>query len=73
MSGISVLLDGGKEPAEMRVTAEEPGLSENVLEVRDLWAGQRQSITDGVISSRVEGHGVAMLRTRPSPDAAPRL
>jgi alpha-galactosidase len=57
-----VLLNRGKEPAEMRVTAGEVGSAKNALEVRDLWTGQRWSITDGVISARVEGHGVAMLR-----------
>jgi hypothetical protein len=46
----------------MRVTAAELGLSKNMLEARDLWTGQKRSITDGVISARVEGHGVAMLR-----------
>jgi hypothetical protein len=61
-----LLLNRGKEPAEMRVTAGDLGSLKNSLEVRDLWVGQRQSITDGVISARVEGHGVAMLRTRPS-------
>jgi alpha-galactosidase len=63
-----VLLNRGKEPAEMRVTAGELWSSKNALEVRDLWTGQSRSITDGVIAARVEGHGVAMLRTRPSPD-----
>jgi len=57
---------------EMRVTAGELGSSKNALEVRDLWTRQTRSITDGVISARVEGHGVAMLRTHSSPDPAPR-
>ncbi len=68
-----VLLNRGKEPAEMRVTAGEVGSAKNALEVRDLWTGQNWSITDGVLSARVEGHGVAMLRLRPSPHPAPRL
>lgn len=57
-----VLLNRGKEPAEMRVTAAELGLSKDALEAQDLWTGQRRSIRDGVISARVEGHAVAMLR-----------
>jgi alpha-galactosidase len=57
-----VMLNRGKQPAEMRVTAGELGWSKNALEVRNLWSGQRLSITDGIISVPVEGHGVAMLR-----------
>jgi alpha-galactosidase len=57
-----VLLNRGKEPAEMRVAAGELGSPKNAPEARDRWTGQRRSITDGVISARVEGHGVAMLR-----------
>jgi alpha-galactosidase len=66
-----VLLNRGKVPAEMRVTAAELSASKNALTVRDLWTGQSCGITDGVISARVEGHGVAMLRimagTEPKP------
>jgi alpha-galactosidase len=57
-----VLLNRGKEAAEIRVTAADLGRSKQALAVRDLWTGQEQSITNGVISARVEGHGVAMLR-----------
>ena len=67
-----VLLNRGKEPAEMRVTTGELGSPKNAFEVRDLWTGQESSITNGVISARVEGHGVAILRTRPSPEPTPR-
>ena len=35
----------------------------NALELRDLWTAQTWNITDGVISLRVEGHGLAMLWT----------
>jgi hypothetical protein len=33
--------------------------------VRDLWTGQKQTLTDGAISAHVEGHAVAMLRLTP--------
>jgi alpha-galactosidase len=66
-----VLLNRGKEPAEMRVTAAELGASKNALEVVDLWTGQRRSITDGVLSARVEGHGVAMLRLTTGTESKP--
>jgi hypothetical protein len=77
--GVVVLLNRGKEPAEMRVTAGELGSSKNALEVRDLWTGQKWSITDGIISARVEGRGVAMLRvttgtaSKPANDCALQL
>jgi alpha-galactosidase len=57
-----VLLNRGKEPTEMRVTAADLGWPSNAVEVQDLWTGQRRSVTDGVISARVEGHAVVMLR-----------
>jgi alpha-galactosidase len=59
-----VLLNRGKEPAEMRVTVAELGASKNAFEARDLWTGQTRSVTDGVVSARVEGHGVAMMRLK---------
>jgi alpha-galactosidase len=66
-----VLLNRGKEPADMRVTAAELGTSKNTLEVCDLWTGQKSSITNGVISAHVEGHGVAMLRLATPPESKP--
>jgi hypothetical protein len=57
-----VLLNRGKTPADMKVTAAELGLAKKVFEVRDLWSGEKRSITDGVISARVAGHGVVMVR-----------
>ena len=66
-----VLLNRGKEPAEMRVTAGELGSAKNALEVRDLWTGQKRSITDGVISARVEGHGLAMLQVTSGTESKP--
>lgn len=57
-----VLLNRGKEPAEMRITAADLGFAQKALDVQDLWTGQKKSITDGVISSEVHGHAVAMFR-----------
>ena len=60
-----VLLNRGKEPAEMRVTAAELGLAKKALEVRDLWTGEKRSITDGVLSARGRawgGHGESCER-----------
>ena len=73
MRGMPVPLNHGKEPVGIRVTARELGSSKNALEARDLWTGQRRSITEGVISACVEGHGVAMLRTPRSQDPASPL
>jgi alpha-galactosidase len=58
------LLNRGAAPAEVRVTAAELGLDKSTLDLRDLWTGQSQHITDGVIRSTVEPHGVTMLRIR---------
>jgi alpha-galactosidase len=66
-----VLLNRGEEPTEMRVTAGELGWSKQALEARDLWTGQRRSVTDGVISARVQGHGVAMFRLMPGTGTKP--
>jgi alpha-galactosidase len=57
-----VLLNRGKAPAEMRVTAGELGMAKNALELRDLWTGQKRGVSDGIISARVDGHGVVMVR-----------
>lgn len=56
-----VLLNRGKKPAEMGVTAAELGLANKAVDVRDLWSGKRWSVTDGVISARVAGHGAVMV------------
>jgi hypothetical protein len=59
-----VLLNRGKDPAEMRVTAAELGLATKIFEVQNLWTGEKRSVTDGVISARVQGHGVVMVKVR---------
>jgi lysophospholipase L1-like esterase len=46
----------------MRVTAAELGISHKAFEAHDLWNGQMQRITDGIVSALVEKHGVAMFR-----------
>lgn len=66
-----VLLNRGNEPAEMRVTAADLGLPGKPLAVRDLWTGQRQTNAAGVISARVESHGVAMFRVASSTQSEP--
>ena len=61
--GVAVaLLNRGKEPAMMNVTASELGLPQNVLEVRDLWSGENREVTNNIITADVERHGVAMFR-----------
>ncbi|HEY2585667.1 MAG TPA: alpha-galactosidase [Tepidisphaeraceae bacterium] len=56
------LLNRGDAPAEIRVTTAELGFDKSAFEARDLWTGDSQPITDGVIRATVEPHGVAMLR-----------
>jgi hypothetical protein len=48
----------------MRFTATELGLSKGAVDVRDLWTGQSRTVADGIVTSRVEGHGVTLLRLR---------
>lgn len=58
------LLNRGEAPAEIRVTAAELGLDPSALDARDLWTGQSQHITDGILRATVEPHGVALVRIR---------
>ena len=60
------LLNRSEAPAEIRVTAVDLGLDKSALEARDLWTGQSQRITDGIIRSSVEAHGVKLFRLRQS-------
>lgn len=57
-----VLLNRGGKAADMRVTAAELGLAQKSFELRDLWTGEKRSVSDGVISARAESHGVVMVR-----------
>jgi alpha-galactosidase len=58
------LLNRSTDPAQMRFTATELGLSKGAVDVRDLWTGQSRTVADGIVTSRVEGHGVTLLRLR---------
>jgi alpha-galactosidase len=60
------LLNRGSNPAEIRVTAAELGLDKSVMEIRDLWTGQSQHITNGTIGAVAEPHGVKMFRVSDS-------
>jgi alpha-galactosidase len=57
-----VLLNRGGTPAKVQVTCAALGISGNDWNARDLWSGEKTQITDGVIDTSVETHGVVMLR-----------
>jgi len=58
------LLNRNGSPVEIRVTATELVMGKPALEVRDLWTGKTQRITNCVVSAVVEPHGVEMFRLR---------
>jgi alpha-galactosidase len=45
---------------------DDPGFAKRPWDVRDLWTGESRHVTDGVVTAKVEGHGVTILRIKPS-------
>jgi alpha-galactosidase len=58
------MLNRSNRAAEIRVTTSELGLNQSPLDVRDLWSGESQRVTDGVIGATVEPHGAKLVRVK---------
>jgi alpha-galactosidase len=57
-----VLLNRGATAAKIQTTCAALGIPRNEWNARDLWTGEKTQITNGVIDTGVETHGVVMLR-----------